>query len=346
MAQISMTCTRCGSEINEGMRFCTLCGTPIPQGGPPEKAIEGEKAIEESSGYQRFLSIDASGGFLTTVGPALIWYGAVGVLIWSIIGLLSLRFDIGALIDLPNLLFSMLIMVGIVLSATANYYLVRKYRERTRQPWYALSYLPYIWGALISAGLLIMISQVWTDFAWGPDFIRRTMFSLIGVGVCGTYAGYLAIVVVGPERIYEIARRVLYILLAIIAVEILDATWLGSRGLFGQELMEHFRSAGGTATSVAVVYSIIAFALAQANDKRARIIVLVTYASLGLVGFTIAVWALWDNLPAGAIRFVHGGTVFVTITTIGLLLVQHFHKNSGALNLPAGSGGPSDQSRT
>ena len=68
--------------------------------------------------------MDASGGFFATVAPALIWYGAAGVLIWSIIGLLSLRFDIAAVIDLPNLLFSMLIMVGIVVSATASYYLV------------------------------------------------------------------------------------------------------------------------------------------------------------------------------------------------------------------------------
>ncbi len=340
MARMSSNCVSCGSEVDEDARFCTQCGTPIQQGDSSETANEGR------SNYQRLLAIDASGGFFATVGPALIWCGAVGVLIWSIIGLLSLRFDIGALIDLPNLLFSMLLMVGIVLSATANYYLVHRYRERTSQPWYALSYLPLIWGALISAGLLIMILQVWTDFAWGPDYVRRTMFSLIGVGLCGTYGGYLALVVIGPERIYEIVRSVVYILLAIIAVEILEAMWLGSRDLSGQEMMEPFIRAGWTATVVAVVYSIIAAVVSQARHRKTRITVLVMYVSLGLIGFTIAVWALWGNLPAGAIRFIHGGTVFVSITTIGLLLVQHFHKNSDAPNLPAGSGDPSDQSST
>ena len=136
----------CGSEIEKDVPFCTQCGTPIQQGDSPEAVTE------DRGSYQRFLTMDASGGFFATVGPALIWYGALGVLLWSVIGLLSLRFDIGALIDLPNLLFSMLIMVGIVLSATASYYLVRTYRERDGQLWYALSYLPFIWGALISAG--------------------------------------------------------------------------------------------------------------------------------------------------------------------------------------------------
>ena len=340
MVQMSSNCASCGSEIEEDASFCTRCGTSIQQGDSPEAETEGRGS------YQRFLAIDASGGFFATVAPALIWYGAAGVLIWSVIGLLSLRFDIGALIDLPNLLFSMLIVVGIVVSATASYYLVRTYRERAGQLWYALSFLPVLWGALVSAGLFIMILQVWTDFSWGPDDLRRAMFSLIGVGLCGIYGGYLALVVTGPERIYQVARWVVYILLAIIAVEILEATWLASRDMSGQELMDDFMAAGGTATIVAIVYSVIAVILAQARDNKARLAVLVTYVILGLVGFTIAVWTLWDNLPAGPIRFVHGGTVFVTIATIGLLAVRHFHKNKDNPNVPTSNGEPSDQSAT
>ena len=342
-------CVSCGSEIEEDVPFCTRCGTPVQQAAEGAKRPEAdptEAAAEGRGSYQRFLTMDASGGFFATVAPALIWYGAAGVLIWSIIGLLSLRFDIAAVIDLPNLLFSMLIMVGIVVSATASYYLVRTYRERDGQLWYALSFLPVLWGALVSAGLFIMILQVWTDFSWGPDDLRRAMFSLIGVGLCGIYGGYLALVVTGPERIYQIARWVVYVLLAIIAVEILDATWLASRDLSGQELMDDFMAAGGTAILVAIVYSVIAVIMAQARDSKARLAVLVTYVILGLVGFTIAVWTLWDNLPAGAIRFVHGGTVFVSIATIGLLVVRHFHKNRDNPNVPTGNGRLSDQPGT
>ena len=337
MVQINSNCANCGSEIERGASFCTQCGTRVKQGD----TLEAE--TEDRGSYQRFLTMDATGGFFATVGPALIWYGAAGVLIWSVIGLLSLRFDIGALLDLPNLLFSMLIVVGIVVSAAGSTYLVRTYRERDGQLWYALSFLPVLWGASVCVGLFIMILQVWTDFSWGTDDLRRAMFSLIGVGLCGTYGGYLALVVTGPERIYQIARWVVYILLAIIALEILDATWLASRDLSRQELIDDFMAAGGTAILVAIVYSVLAAILAQSRDSGARLPVLGTYVILGLIGFTIALWTLWDNLPAGAIRFVHGGTVFVTIATIGLLVVQHFHKNRDAASSPTGSGVASDQ---
>ena len=64
----------------------------------------------------------------------------------------------------------------------------------------------------------------------------------------------------------------------------------------------------------------------------------------GVLGFTIAVGSLWDTFPPGAIRFIHGGIVIVAVTTIGFLLVQHFHRNQGARNqragAPSGSGQP------
>ena len=346
--RVPATCVSCGSEIEEDVPFCTRCGTPVQQaaeGAERPEADPTEAAAEGRGSYQRFLTMDASGGFFATVAPALIWYGAAGVLIWSVIGLLSLRFDIGVLIDLPNLLFSMLIVVGIVVSATASYYLVRTYRERDGQLWYALSFLPVLPGALISAGLFIMILQVWTDFSWGPDDLRRAMFSLIGVGLCGIYGGYLALVVTGPERIYQVARWVVYIALAIIAAEILDAMWLSNQDLSRQELND-FMAVGGTVAIAAVVYSIIAVILAQARDSKARLAVLVTYVILGLVGFTIAFFALLQEHDEGPIALIHGGTVFVTITTIGLLVVRHFHKNRDNPNVPTGSGRLSDQPGT
>ena len=374
MRRISRDCPNCGSEIDEDAKFCTRCGTPIPQGDArepssagrrqprqdgapepagesqsqqrqddvPETASEGRRESEDRGRYQRILRVDPSGGFLATVAPILIWSGAVGVLTWTIIGLLSLRFDLG-FIDLPDLLSSMLIIVGIMLSVAANSYLVHSYRGRAGQLWQALSYLPTIWAALLSVGLLIMIWQVWTDFAGGPNELRRAMFSLIGVGLCGTYTGYLSLVVIGPDRIYQVVRRVVYVLTAIIAVEILDALWWAVGHLSGAEIGVHFVRAGWTAVVCVFVYSIIAVFMAQVRARKQRIGVLVTYLVLGLTGFTIAVWSLWDTFPAGAIRFIHGGVVIVSITTIGLLLVQHFHRNKDTRNLPAGGGEPSGQ---
>ena len=339
-------CSDCGSQLAEDAKFCMRCGTPVPEDAAPDTASAGESrphtddapatAGEGRSSYRRFLKIDTSGGFLEIVAPILIWSAAVGVLTWATIGLLSLRFDL-AFINLADLLFSMLIIVGVMLSVAANSYLVHSHQGRDGALWPALSYLPMIWAALLSVGLLIMIWQVWTDFAGGPNELRRAMFSLIGVGLCGTYAGFLSLVVIGPDRIYHVVRRVVYVLTAIIAVEILDALWWAAGHLSGAEIGVHFIRAGWTAAICVVVYAIIAVFTAQVKARKQRIAVLVTYLVLGLTGFTIAVWSLWGTFPAGAIRFIHGGIVIVSITTIGLLLVQHFHRNKAIRNLPAGS---------
>ncbi len=345
-------CPNCGTQLAEDAKFCMQCGTPVPEDAAPVTASAGEsqprpdnapKATnKDRRSYRRFLKVDSSRGFLAVVAPILIWSAAVGVLTWTIIGLLSLRFDLG-FINLPDLLFSMLIIVGIMLSVAANSYLVYSHRSRDGALWQALSYLPTVWAALLSVGLLIMIWQVWTDFAGGPNELRRAMFSLIGVGLCGTYAGYLSLVVVGPDLIYLVVRRVMYVLTAIIAVEILDALWWAAGDLSGREIGVHFIRAGSTAATCVIVYAIIAVFTAQVRARKQRIAVLVTYLVLGLTGFTIAVWSLWDTFPPGALRFIHGGIVIVSITTIGLLLVQHFHRNKDPRSAQTTGAEQSDQ---
>ncbi|MCY4438579.1 MAG: zinc-ribbon domain-containing protein [Chloroflexi bacterium] len=287
-------------------------------------------------GYKRFLRIDPSGGFLAVVTPLFIWIAAAGILAWAVLGLISLRFDLSFL-NLEDLFFTMLIIIGIMLSVVANAYLALSYRDRAGALWQALSFLPVLWAAFLCVGLSIMIWQVWTDFAGGPNELRRAMFSLVGVGICGMYGGYLSLVVIGPARIYQAVRRVVYVLIALVAVEILDALWWGARDVPGIEMWEHFLRAGLTAVSCAIVYAIIAFFMAQARSKGSQTSMLVAYVILGVFGFTIAVGALWDTFPPGAIRFVHGAIVIVIVATIGLLVVQHFEKKKVAGNPPAGS---------
>ena len=370
LAEDSKFCTQCGTPAPQGDAPQTASAgrSPQRQDDAPKPASESqsqtrqdaapETAGEGGSRYrrllsdsadrltdpsnQRFLKVDPSGGFLAVVAPILVWSAAAAILTWAIIGLLSLRFDLG-FINLPDLLFSMLIIVGIMLSIAANSYVVYSYRGRSGPLWQALSYLPVIWAVLLSVGLGIMIWQVWTDFAGGPNELRRVMFSLIGIGVCGTYSGYLSLVVVGPDRIYLVVRRVIYVLTAIIAVEILDALWWAAGDLSGKEIGAHFIRAGWTAAVCVVVSAIIAVFMAQVRARKQRIGVLVTYVVLGLTGFTIAVYSLWGTFPPGALRFIHGGIVIVSITTIGLLLVQHFHRNKDTRSLTADGGERSDQ---
>ncbi len=288
------------------------------------------------SRYSRLLRVDASGGLMGVVTPLCIWIAAVGILAWAVLGLISLRFDLSFL-NLEDLFFTMLIIIGIMLSVVANVYLIISCRDRAGALWQFLSFLPILWLAFLCVGLTIMIGQVWTDFAGGPNELRRAMFSLVGVGICGTYGGYLSLAAIGSHRVYQAVRWVTYVLIALVAVEILDALWWGARDVTGIEMWEHFLRAGYTAVLCAIVYAIIAFLIAQARSKKSQSGMLIAYLVLGAFGFTIAVAALWDTFPPGAIRFVHGAIVLVVIATMGLLVVQHYEKRIVAANPPKGS---------
>ena len=340
-------CLKCGNQLSEDAKFCTRCGAPIPRDEVPERASRETEPdvrqttepsgrsrglLDDTYGFltdpssRRYLKVDTAGGVLTVVAPILIWSAAVGIVSWILIGLVSLRFHLG-FIDLGDLLLSQLIIVGIVLSVTANAYVIRRYRGRGEALWNVLSSLPVLWAVFLSIGLTIMLYQVWTDFQGGTYDLRRLMFSLIGVGICGTYTGYLSLVVFGPVGTYKVVRWAVYVLTAVIAVEILDALWLAGENLTQAEIWEHFVLAGWAVLLCCVVYAVIAIILSQIMAGNRLFGVLVTYLVLGLAGFTIGLLALWDGFPeAGPVRFVYGGVMVVSITTIGLLLVQHFHK--------------------
>ena len=225
-------------------------------------------------------------------------------------------------------------MVGIVACVIVNYYLILQHRARDESIQRALTYTPVVWGSLTCVGLVIIIPQMWADFTLGPDALRRSMVSLIGVGLCGTYGGYVTLIAMAPKRIYGFIRMMIYLVLIVVALEILDAIWLVGRELTGEELLEQFVNAGWAALAVLVIYSVIAGSLAQ-MDTGNFAGVLFSYGSLGIVGFTVAVWFLWRFLEAGPIRLTFGGVVLVAITTIGLLLVQYVHGKYGLDNPPA-----------
>ena len=358
LAEDAEFCTRCGSTIpryeapemasqetvdearrtssaaisqNEASEWANQ-GTGIGERRAGETSGRSRDLIGDTYGFltdpssRRYLKVDTAGGVLTVVAPILIWSAAVGIVSWILIGLVSLRFHLG-FIDLGDLLLSQLIIVGIVLSVTANAYVIRRYRGRGEALWNVLSSLPVLWAAFLSIGLTIMLYQVWTDFQGGTYDLRRLMFSLIGVGICGTYTGYLSLVVFGPVGTYKVVRWAVYVLTAVIAVEILDALWLAGENLTQAEIWEHFVLAGWAVLVCCVVYAVIAIILSQIMAGNRLFGILVTYLVLGLAGFTIGLLALWDGFPeAGPVRFVYGGVMVVSITTIGLLLVQHFHK--------------------
>ena len=249
-------------------------------------------------------------------------------LLWVVIGLISLRFDIATLPTLLNLLWSQLIIFGIMAAIFTNTYVMRAYEERDIGGPPLLRYLPTIWAALMSVGMTMLIVQIWTDYKTGPNFALKIMYSLICVGSCGTYGGLISLVRIEPNPVYAALRYAMYALAFLVGVETLDALWTVAY-LSSDDTGARFGWIALTVGIVAAVFGIVGLVVHETSHKteKGRVIGMISYAALGLVGFSIAVFILWDALDAGAMRFVLGAATVLTIATIALWMLRTFYAN-------------------
>lgn len=188
--------------------------------------------------------------------------------------------------------------------------------------------MPVASALLLCAGLLILIWQIWSDGPAGLD--RKVMFMLIGLGSCFTHIGLLSLADVGPVVSYRVARWAVIVLTVIIAFEILDALWITTSGITG----EGFSRAFWQGLIVCATYLVIIALMSKTKSKSARRGVLLAYFLLGVAGFLMAIWFLWEAFDAGIARFTYGAVIVVAITSIGLLLVHHFHANPPITSVP------------
>jgi len=250
-------------------------------------------------------------------------------LLWVVIGLISLRFDIATLPTLINLLWSQLIIFGIMAAIFTNAYVMRTHEERGTGGHPLLRYLPTIWAALMSVGMAMLIVQIWTDYKTGPNFALKIMYSLICVGSCGTYGGLVSLVRIEPNPVYATLRYAMYALAFLVGVETLDALWTVAY-LSSDDTGARFGWIALTVGIVAGVFGIVGLVVYETSHKteKGRTIGMIAYAALGMVGFSVAVFALWGALDAGAMRFVLGAATVLTIATIALWMLRNFYINS------------------
>lgn len=253
---------------------------------------------------------------------------AAACVMWVAIGLVSLRFDIGSLPTLLDLLWSQLLIFGIMAAVFVNTYVMRTYEDRDVGGPRWLRYLPAAWAALMSVGMAVLIVQIWTDYRAGPNFVLKIMYSLICAGGCGTYAGLISLARIEPNPAYAALRYAMYGLTFLVGVETLDAIWSVAY-LSSDDTGARFGWVAMAAGASAAAFGVVGLVVYEASRKqeRSRVIGMIAYAALGLVGFSIAVLALWEALEAGAMRFVLGAAVTLTIATIALWMLRNFYAN-------------------
>lgn len=263
------------------------------------------------------LRIDPSMTSTAILSKALAWAVTLSAAAWVVIGLVSLRFELGGGLD--DVFYTQLIIAGIFGIGIANAFVMGAGGFGGRDGAALLSKTPILWALLAIAGMLMLIWQVWADFTAGPNETLKTMYSLLGVGLCGTYAGFVTLPVI--ERIHRPLRWAMHALTVILAAEIVEALWR-ENPLSGVDAGGRFAQGGIYVAFALAVYTGIAFVAARAKISPTR--ALVIYAALGLVGFAFVLASLWDALDAGPLRFAFGASLLLAISSVALALMHHY----------------------
>ena len=259
------------------------------------------------------LHIDSSMDSATILTRLLIWAVVLSVAAWVILGLVSLRFDLTG--GLEDVFYSQLIIAGIFGIAIANAFIMGAGGFGGSG---ILARTPILWGLLAVAGMFMLVWQVWVDFEGGPNEMLKVMYSLLGVGLCGTYAGFVSLPSI--ERTYRLLRWAMYLLTFILAVEIIEALWR-EEVLSGVGAGREFAKVAMAVGILLVVYALVAAATARADTLTRAVVI---YAGVGLFGFGLVLVRLWEQLDAGPLRFVLGASSLLAISTMGLVLMHYY----------------------
>ncbi len=249
---------------------------------------------------------------------------------WIVIGLISLRFELTA--DWAALLYTQLIILGVAITFLANAHVMKSggfNGGRSGTLWQVTSYSPVLWAGTAIVGLLMVIWPVWVSFSDAePKVLLKVMFSLIAIGMGGTFAGFVSLASAsGPHQRYQrYISWLTYVLIALTAAEVIDAIWIQAGTLSGEEIGEKFGYIGSAVIPTGIIYGIVGYIMTQGvKTERSRTVALIWYFVAGVVGFTLATWSLWDTLGASAFRLVLGASVLLVICGVGLSLLHYYN---------------------
>lgn len=287
---------------------------------------------------QKLMLIDASKGFNAVALTILLWCAIGSIVIWVVVGLATLRFEVNA--DYWALLNSNLLLLSAVAIVLVNSWTIYSSGVGRPNAWQWAQHLAAVSAFIGALGAILLMIHLWVDFERGPGWLLRLTFTLFGLGLCGTYAGLVSLAVI--DRMYRALIWLIYALTIIVGVEILDGLWLRApAGASVPEIGSEFTRVGVVVAVALGAYSVLALLLAQMGSRG---IALAIYAVSGVIGYTIGVIILWDSIDAGAVRFIMGAALVLSIATSALAMLHYFHKTPEKQTPPKIFGDESEQS--
>ena len=268
------------------------------------------------------LRFDRSRGALSLTTTVFRWAIVISVVMWVVMGLVSLRFDLSG--NFLDIMYSQLIVAGIIVLAIANIFIADMGGFGRNRGYKASVLGPILSGISASIGLALLLWYVWTDFNVGPNELMKVTYSLLGLGLCGTFAGFVTLASI-PANL-RVLQWTTYLLTAIVAGETLDALW-SVRVLSIETAGREFAVVGIVAAITFSGYTVLALIAKGASSEKYRTYNLYIYTALGLVGYGVALFYLWENLDAGPVRFVYGASVVLTIVAVAIAILHYFTVN-------------------
>ena len=276
--------------------------------------------LREEISYDKF-RFDRSKSLLSLTTIVFRWVLVISVVMWVAMGLVSLRFDLS--VNFEDIFYSQLIIAGIIAVAMANLYVMEMggFGGSRWAPYSVLA--PTLSGIFSAVGLLLLLWYVWTDFTVGPNELMKATYSLLGVGLCGTFAGFVTLLSV--PRKFRLLQWATYALTAVVAVETLDALWT-VKVLSVASAGSEFALVGMVVAITFGFYSVVASVMRGAKTEYGRTRNLYGYLVLGLIGYGITLFYLWISLDAGPLRFVYGAAVVLMIVAVVLGLLHYYQR--------------------
>ena len=164
----------------------------------------------------------------------------------------------------------------------------------------------------------MLIWQVWVEFN-SANAALKAMFSLLGVGLCGTFAGLVSLAVTDGE--YAHLKTAIYVLTAIVGAEVVEGLWFHG-AITAASTGGDFAQVGIAVGANIAVYAALAAILSLTSDKLGERMSLTIYAVAGLTGFALTLFTLLESFDAGPFRFILGSAVLLSSASVALGLMH------------------------
>ena len=272
------------------------------------------------------LRIDTSSDLATIALKLFAWVVVLSVAMWLALALASLRFDISG--SFAKLFYSQLIIGGVTLAGALNAIVAGRGGFGARSGGDFLRpialWAPALWATVTIAGLLMLAWQVWVEFN-SANAALKAMFSLLGVGLCGTYAGLVSLAV--TDREYAHLKTAIYILTAIVGAEVVEGLWFHG-AITAASTGGDFAQVGTAVGANMAVYAALAALLSRISGKLGERMSPAVYAAAGLTGFALTLFTLFESFDPGPFRFILGSAVLLSSASVALGLMHYQRRRS------------------